>query len=416
MYKLLLAWRYLISRRIIYFSVVGIAVGVMALIVVTSVMGGFIKEIKIAIRGTSSDLIVTKGDGYFITDYEDIAEEIKKVTGVSAVSPRMEWVALLDRKDEIDQNILFVRIIGIDAAAEVATTNFAEHLSHPRPPYFPPKDENNGIPAAIPAFNLFPSRWNDHGLGQTISLTTLKMNEMVPTPIKQEFILSKIFYPSMYDPINTIYLPLEEVQHLLGITGASKICVKLNDYRNAGSVKQEISRILEKEPEMYIVNTWEDEKANILRAVAVEKRIQTILLFFIVIVAIFSMVAMLTMRVMEKTRDIGILKALGSPARGIMSLFLIQGFIISIIGCVLGLISGILVTTNLNQIEDLLYKIFGFRFFPRDIYYLTKIPDEVDFSSAIFIIIITIVLSLMASIIPALKAANLDPVESLRYE
>jgi len=167
----------------------------------------------------------------------------------------------------------------------------------------------------------------------------------------------------------------------------------------------------------YRVSTWEDKRRNILRAVAVERRVMAVILFFMVLLAGFIILAILYTTVVEKTRDIGILKSIGGTVGGIMSIFLLNGLLIGLFGAILGTIGGTLLCKYLNDVEDVIYKLTRWRVFPRDVYSLDAIPVDKDpFWSIVLIALTAILVSFLAAVYPAYKAARMHPVEALRYE
>jgi ABC-type lipoprotein release transport system permease subunit len=167
----------------------------------------------------------------------------------------------------------------------------------------------------------------------------------------------------------------------------------------------------------YRVWTWEDKRHNTLQAVWLERRILAIILSLLILVSGFVILSILHTTVMAKTKDIGILKAIGARVGGIMSVFLLNGFFIGVIGSVLGTLGGILLAANLNVIEDLLFLWFRFRVFPRDVYSLDKIPTAQDPTLMIAIVSVSaVVASFLAALYPAWRASRMDPVETLRYE
>jgi lipoprotein-releasing system permease protein len=166
----------------------------------------------------------------------------------------------------------------------------------------------------------------------------------------------------------------------------------------------------------YIVKTWEEERAGFLRAIALERSVLGVILFFIIVVAGFMILSLLTTVVVEKTKDIGILKAIGGKTGDILQIFLLNGLLMGMIGALIGLVLGLILAFNLNWISDRVYDLTGFRVFPKDIYYLDKIPTEINPITIALICTAAVFVSFLASLYPALRAARLNPVEALRYE
>lgn len=221
----------------------------------------------------------------------------------------------------------------------------------------------------------------------------------------------------MYDfDKNYVFIPLTAAQELGGakekdaVTGIS---VKLDDYRYANEVRDKLQSALGFE---YYVQTWEDARRTFLTAVMMERRVMAFILFFIIMVAGFNILAILTMIVLEKSRDIGILKALGATTQGVMSIFLLNGLLIGSIGAGIGAALGLAIVFRINWLEHVLYNTIGWRPFPPEVYYFNQIPTVINPAGIAFTAGIAILSSVIFSIYPAFRAARLNPVETLRYE
>jgi ABC-type lipoprotein release transport system permease subunit len=165
------------------------------------------------------------------------------------------------------------------------------------------------------------------------------------------------------------------------------------------------------------VSTWEDKRLTFLRAVALERQVMAFILFFVGLIAGFLILSLLHTTVISKTRDIGTLKSIGGSVHGIMSIFLLNGLLMGLIGSAIGTAGGFLVTRNINAIEAFLERVVGFSLFPSDIYYLDRIPvDQHPWPNILTICVMAVAVSLAASVLPAWKAARMDAVEALRYE
>ncbi|MGL5094774.1 MAG: ABC transporter permease, partial [Planctomycetia bacterium] len=252
-------------------------------------------------------------------------------------------------------------------------------------------------------------------VGQEVILTTVKAGRK-PKPVDFKAVVVDLFKCEMseYDS-NYVFVPLEELQRMRGMGDAvTSIQIKLNDEKDGQAVVDALREQLS--PVYFSVQTWEDKQGPLLQAVKVEVAILNIILFFIITVAGFGILAIFFMIVMEKTRDIGILKALGASDRGVMGVFLSYGLVLGVLGCGLGAVSGILFTLYINPIEHFLTRVTGFEIFPRDIYYFKDIPTRLDPWTVVWNIFGALAIAVGASVLPARRAARLRPVEALRYE
>jgi len=304
-----------------------------------------------------------------------------------------------------------------------------------------PIDPEEPLPARIfvgAGLISFPFKEKDTGLtktqymaspGQDVILTTIKSGRPEPAPFKATIVDVYKSGMSEYDS-NLVFCNLEELQYVRGMLSGpdptrphenlnwkdgaiTTLQIKLKDYRDAEEVVNRLSQGLNLH---YQVRTWEQKQGPLLDAVQVESAILNVLLFLIITVAGFGILAIFYMIVVEKTRDIGIMKALGASSRGVMMIFLSYGLSLGVVGSGAGVVLGLLFVRYINEIEDLLSMISGHKVFDESIYYFHKIPTAVYPSMVIWVALGAMVIAVLASVLPARRAAALHPVRALRYE
>jgi lipoprotein-releasing system permease protein len=220
---------------------------------------------------------------------------------------------------------------------------------------------------------------------------------------------------SEYDA-NYVYMALEDLQHLRTMQDrATSLQIKLKDYGNYQHARG-VANVLQKMFPACQVSTWQDKQGPLLAAISVEKSILNVLLFLIVGVAGFGILAIFSMIVVEKTRDIGILKALGASNGGVMKIFLGYGMLLGLVGACLGTGLGLTFTIYINEIEKFLARVTGQDIFPRSVYYFDKIPTDIQPTSVLLVNVGAVLIAVLFSVLPALRAALLHPVRALRYE
>ena len=250
--------------------------------------------------------------------------------------------------------------------------------------------------------------------GDTFVLTTVAGAKL--KPVYDRFVVTDYIKTEMseYDS-NYVYVPLDHWQRLRGMDDrVTSIQIKLHNYADAPLVVDRLREMFKYTN--FVINTWEEKQGPLLAAIGVEKGILNVLLFMIVGVAGFGILAIFSMIVVEKTRDIGILKALGASNAGVMRIFLSYGLLLGLVGAGLGTILGLLFTYNINAIEKFLTKLTSHELFPRDIYYFSDIPTDIQTMSVVLVNVGAVAIAVLFSVLPALRAAMLHPVRALRYE
>ncbi len=391
-YELWISFRYLISRRkegfisiVSSISVMGVAVGVTALIVVLAVMSGFDNELREKIVGTNSHIVIEKDGG--IADYDELVHRINGLPHVVASSPFVNGQALIRQKDQVTGVILR----GIDPERERRVTDIERYLEQGT---LPLKKDSVLIGREL-AWRL------NLKLGDSISL----ISAVGPRP--KAFRVEGIFNSGMFDyDMNLVFASIEGAQDFYGVEGlAGGIGIKVDDVYRADRIKNEIQRSIGFD---YYLKSWSDMNKNLFSALKLEKITMFIILALIVVVACFNIISTLIMMVMEKTRDIGILKSIGTTNSSIRKIFMLNGFFVGFLGTALGAIGGFILCCLLRRYE--------FIKLPRDIYYIEKLPIDLNIMDAITVIASAIVITLCSTVYPAWQAARMEPVEALRYE
>ncbi|PIU42137.1 MAG: lipoprotein-releasing system transmembrane subunit LolC [Candidatus Omnitrophica bacterium CG07_land_8_20_14_0_80_42_15] len=398
-FELLVSLRYLRSKQkerfislITFISVTGVALGVAALIVVLSVMSGFDHEIKEKIIGTYSHVIIfSQHDS---SSLDTVTAKLKGMEEVVSFSPFVQRQALLKTKE----NIAGVLIRGIDPEKEGAVTNIKEFTGKQRLDL-----SGDGI---IIGSEL--KRSLNLSIGDSVSVISPKDQK------SKEFKVVDVFNSGRYDYDTTIaIITIDGSKELFGENCLTGIGVKVKDEFDVGRIKN-ILQIELGYP--YIVKTWADLDRNLMRALAVEKKMMFFILALIVIVACFNIASTLIMVVMEKTKDIGILKSIGATSSSIRKIFLMNGFLMAFIGIIAGCVAGFVFAANINGIADGIERFSGFSLFPSDVYYLDRIPVRIESMDVFAVVAVAIFISLAAALYPAWQAARLDPVKAIRYE
>jgi lipoprotein-releasing system permease protein len=422
-YELFIGLRYLKAKRkatfisiITVISTAGVALGVMALIIVLAVMTGFEEDLKEKILGTNAHIVVLKSDGG-IADYGVLLKKLKRVEGVVATTPFIYNQVMLST----GKNVSGVVLRGIETKTDTQVTNLSKTMVEgklaelDKPVPSPLAGGEPPRPGVIIGKEL--AKHLNLYLGDTVSVVS-PLGNITPLgmiPKMKQFRVAGIFNTGMFEYDSTLaYVALGEAQSFLGmdetVTG---IQLKVKDVYKTGEIARKINREL---GFPYYARDWMQMNKNILFALKTEKMVMFIILTLIVLVAAFGIASTLFMVVMEKTKDIAILKSMGATGGSIMRIFVLEGIIIGVIGTVIGVLGGLLVALNLESIVGFIQRQTGFELFSKDVYYLDRFPSLVIPGDVLLISVTAVLISFLATLYPSWQASRMAPAEALRYE
>ncbi|GFE62554.1 lipoprotein-releasing ABC transporter permease subunit [Geobacter sp. AOG2] len=418
-FELFIGLRYLKAKRkstfisiITFISTAGVTLGVMALIVVLAVMTGFEEDLKEKILGTNAHVVVIHNGGP-MEDYHQVMAKLKGFKGVKAATPFIYNQVMLSS----GKNVSGVVLRGIDVKSDRLVTKLSKSIIEGSIDKLDPvmgkgSDAKPGLVVGkelAKNLNLF--------VGDTINVVS-PMGNITPLgmmPKMKPFRVVGIFNTGMFEYDSTLaYISLAQAQAFfdLGDT-VTGIQLKVDDVYHTGELARAINQALGPD---YYARDWMQMNRNILFALKTEKMVMFIILTLIVLVAAFGIASTLFMVVMEKTRDIAILKSMGATGLSIMKIFVLEGLIIGVIGTVLGVVSGLLIALNLEPIINVVEKVTGLNFFSKDVYYLDHFPSLVVPSDVVLISVTAVLISFIATLYPSWQASRMLPAEALRYE
>ncbi|MEQ8763846.1 MAG: ABC transporter permease [Planctomycetota bacterium] len=450
MYRIFLSFKYLTSRVIPFLAMFSVALGVMSMIVVISVMNGFIVQTRAIARGTLADLTVSPR---ILNAKDYYLETIHGTPKVKAVSSHLVRQGIISTRlsglgDATNQqDLTFVTILGVDyesekkaSAIESYLTNFEEEERF----LYEVDDVSSPFDLSIDSEDFRAQRYIRDGKlviigyqlalrlgirkGTYVDLVSYSINPKKDislqerlSPRHDKFICAGVFHSGDYEfDLSFVYMPIDRLRDfaLAGEGEVSEFAVTLEDYRYSQSVKAELQERfqIEEGSKTAWVQTWEDKEHIFLNAVDNEKSILAVILSFFLAFGCFAIFIILNMMVREKTRDIGILNSMGATFGGILIIFVLNAMIIAFIGSAVGLLGGVLICDNINAIEQWLEDTFGLVIFRPDVYAFDRLPVDMRTHEVVYIITGTILLSAAAGLVPAFRAARLDPVRALRYE
>jgi len=423
-YELFISLRYLRARRkqvfvsiITFISIAGILLGVAALIIVLAVMNGFETDLRKKILGVNAHLVLMEYSGA-MRDSSKVQDTVSAIKGVAGATPFVYGQAMV----KSGPNVSGVVIRGIDmvSASRVLQINRMSagtmtDLPERDRKTLPVEPARQKLPGVVVGKELAKNL--GFGLYDTVSIIS-PMGVSTPMgliPRLKRFLVVGIFDSGFYEYDSTlVFLSLPDAQAFLNMDDlVTGIEIRLTDIYEADRVADAVKTKL---GYPYWVRTWMEMNKNLFSALKLEKRVMAIILSLIVLVAAFNIITTLIMVVMEKHRDIAILKSMGASSRSIMKIFIFQGLTIGFIGTSLGCALGVTVALHLSQISLFIEQLFGFKILPGDVYYLSELPSRVNYGDVVFIALGTLLISFLSTIYPSWRASKLDPAETLRYE
>ena len=403
-----------------WISIAGVGLGVMALIVVIAVMSGFSKDLRDKILGTNSHVVVSNMNRGMVENYDGILKKVRSVEGVMAAAPFIMNQVMLINGDRVSGIV----VRGIDPEKEETVSDLGKNMV-------------SGTVSDLKAKSFFSGEIKGRekknragiilgkellrrlgvGVGDIVSMVS-PVSRVTPVgliPRMKLFKVVGVFESGMYEyDANLSFILLKSAQKFFSMkNGVSGIEVRVADIEQAGNIASVIQNKL---GFPYLVRDWMRMNRNLFSALKLEKIVMFIILILIIFVAAFNIVSTLFMLVMEKTREIAILKSMGASCSSIMKIYSYQGLVIGLVGTFLGCATGFVIVPNLNEIVSSIESIFGIVAFPSDVYYLDRLPSKIQYMDSFLIIIFSVVICLIASLYPAWRASKIDLVDGLRYE
>ncbi len=383
------------------FGVLGVMLGVMTLIIVLGVMNGFERDLKDKILGTVSHIVVMNNSTRSIADWTQLMDRIRSLNGINAVTPYIYGQAMLSTKGRVRGVI----VRGIDPKSASQVISISKYLEKGSLQDLGTTNKtDNGV---IIGKELAAA--NALRVGDTVQLISPqgKRTPIGAIPRVQNFRVVGIFKSGMYEfDSNLVYMGLAEAQQFFEMgSGVSGIEVNLRNIYDAPKIAARIESIL---GSPYWTRTWRDMYRNLFSALKLEKIAMFIILTFIVLVAAFNIIISLIMLVIEKSRDIAILKSLGATSDRIMRIFVAQGMIVGSAGTLLGAAAGLAGGALLAK--------YPFIELPEEIYTISTLPIAIYPWDVVIICVVALTICFLATLYPAYRAARLEPAEALRYE
>ncbi|KAF0193156.1 MAG: lipoprotein-releasing system permease protein [Gammaproteobacteria bacterium] len=386
-------------------SILGIVLGVTALITVMSVMNGFEKEIRHRILGAAAHGTIV-GAQESLRDWTSVVDLAGRNAHVTGAAPYVDGEGMLTSGSQVRGTL----VRGILPAEEPKVSEFGNHMVVGRL-----ADLESGEYRIILGIEL--ARKLGVLVSDKVTLVTPRatMTPVGMIPRLKRFTVVGVFDMGMYEYDSALaLLHMDDAARLFELDGGvSGVRLKLDDLFLAPRVTRELAAEF---PGAFRVSDWTQQHVNYFRAVKTEKRVMFIILLLIVSVAAFNIVSTLVMLVTDKESDIAVLRTLGASPASIMMIFIIQGTVVGLIGTALGVAGGVTLALNVETLVPAIEKFFSVSFFPADVYYISEIPSDMHRADVVTIAVVSFLLTVLATIYPAWRAARIEPAEALRYE
>ncbi len=410
-FEIMLAIRYLRARKaegfvsvIAAFSFLGIMLGVATLIIVMSVMNGFRGELIDRILGLNGHLNVYQ-QGSPLYNFDEYIARIQGVGGVTSVAPVVEGQVLMTVKNSAAGAMVRGYTPGYMKMKPLLSSSIVQgQLSH---------FEGDQIAIGSEMADRFAL-----SIGDMVTLMSPKgkSSPFGTIPRTAQYQIAVIFDVGMYEyNSGYIFMPLDTAQKFFQLpdNAVSILEVISDDPTKVDQVKAELSVVLDGYAGVY---DWRDSNASFFSALQVERNVMFLILTLIILVAAFNIISSMIMLVKDKGRDIAIMRTMGAFRSSIMKIFILTGASVGIFGTLAGSLLGITFAVNIESIRQGIQSLTGTKLFPDEIYFLSKLPAQIDWTEVVIVVGMAITLSILATLYPAWRASRLDPVEALRYE
>ncbi len=391
-------------------SLAGVCVGVAALIVILSVMNGFEGDLRQRLLALDADARVVPAQTQSEAapspeQWQLAARAIRAAPGVVGVAPYAQIQALAVRTPEM----LPVELRGIDPRAEPSVTHLVGAITEGRL-----SDLTAGSDRVIIGEVIAEQLGLAPGDSITLLIPTVAAGGL-PTPKLRQFKVAGVFEVGLSDSdASLVFADIDDVR-ALGPSARADQGLRVR-YRNALAAPVLTAGVRARLPGGFQVIDWTQDNADYFRAIRIEKTMMSLILLLIVAVAAFNIVAMLVMVVTDKRTDIAILRTFGASPRRVMGVFLTQGLVIGWLGVAFGVALGLVLALNIDTIVPFLQNTFGFQIFSSSVYYISSVPSIVKWSNVATISVAALLLTAVATVYPAVRAARTAPAEALRYE